>query len=196
MSSIKNFEKRVISFNDNEYQNRLRGFKIESQKVNDYWLSLNSKLCSIYKLSDVISFIENPSILKDVFDKENKSEAVAKAKANGISVEALSGLDSIPLTQKQQGILNELQKIGQYSMFKNGLSSKDWLIDGEVQVTEKVESEFEKQATLFTKAPIANNRLKVLEAFEQHLEKFPEDRATMLQILRHGNGRQFVNYGL
>lgn len=196
MSTKSAFSKRVVSQNSQEQKNLILGFKNEAKAISDYWLSLNALLGSLYKLSDIIAFIEQPSILVDVFNKENKSLAIDSAKENGISVEALKDLDNIALSSKQQGIIDELQRFRNFSMFKNGLSSKDWLVQESIEVTENVQKVFEKLTTQYTKGLIANNRLNVLEAFENHLEIFPEDKATIMQILKHGNGRQFINYGL
>ena len=190
------FTKRVVSQNSQENENLLKGFKNEVASINEYWHKLNAILGTLYKLSDLVAFIENPSILVDVFTNANKKAAIDTANESGIDVKALNGLDNIALNSKQQGIINELQKFSKFSMFKNGLSSKDWLVKEEIVVTEKVEEVFEELTTQYTKGLIANNRLNVLEAFEQHLEIFPEDKATIMQILRHGNGRQFINYGL
>ncbi len=195
MAKVDTFKKRVISSNDQEKANLIQGFKNEALVIKDFWLKQNAK-GKLYKLSDIVSFVENPSILREVFDKENRDEIIAMSFANGIDVDSIRGLDDIPLRGDQQIILNELQKLKKFSMFNNGLSSKDWLVKEEIVVTEKVEEVFEEQTTEFTKGLIANNRLNVLEAFENHLEIFPEDKATIMQILRHGNGRQFINYGL
>lgn len=193
METVK-FQKRVINVNDQERMNLVQGFKNEATAINDFWLRANAELGSLYSLGDIVSFIEDLNLLYDLFYDENKSKAIEKAKTNGISVEALSGLDAIPLTKKQSNIIQELKRLGQFSMFKNGLSSQHWLIDGEIQVTEKVEEVFEELTTEFTKAPIASSRLNVLEAFEKHIDQFPEDKLAMIQVIRHG--RKFVNYGL
>ena len=196
MKEVSTFKKRVISVNDQEKQNLILGFNNEAKSINNYWHQLNALLGTLYKLSDIIAFIENPNILKDVFNKENKSLAIATAKQNSIGVEALKGLDSISLDSKQQGIINELQKFSSYSMFKY-FKSEDWLIKEEIVVTEKVQEVFEELTTEYTKAPVANSRFNLLEQFLEHLVQFPNDRANVLQILKGGeNGRQFINYGL
>ncbi|MEL7270656.1 MAG: hypothetical protein AAGL34_13875 [Bacteroidota bacterium] len=193
MSTKSAFTKRVINVNDQERMNLIQGFKNEALKVKDFWLKHNAK-GNLYKLSDIISFIEDPSILREVFDKENRDEIIAMSFANGIDVNSIRGLDDIPLRGDQQIILNELEKLKKFSMFNNGLSSKDWLVKEEIQVTEKVEEVFEELSTEFTKAPIASSRLDVLEAFEKHIEQYPNDKLEMIQVIRHG--RKFVNYGL
>ena len=194
MKEVSTFKKRVISVNDQEKQNLILGFNNEAKSINNYWHQLNALLGTLYKLSDIIAFIENPNILKDVFNKENKSLAIATAKQNSIGVEALKGLDSISLDSKQQGIINELQKFSSYSMFKY-FKSEDFLIKEEIVVTEKVQEVFEELTTVFAINDTACAMLDIVELVEQFKVNHPNNVLGLKRVLFSGQTvkREFIN---
>nr|WP_299385461.1 hypothetical protein [Allomuricauda sp.] len=195
---MKNFKRQILEQNGDEKNNLITSFNNAIRIISEYQSELNAKFKTLYSVAEVIGFIERPETLKALFDEQNLLAAIEKAKAVGINVSVLEGLDSIPLSKIQSDALNKLQSFKKTTPFMYGLSSSDWMdADGNISVSERVEEAFTEATTTYTVNEKSNSRLKSLEAVEKHLQQYPDDAPTLKRILFYGHkpNRAYVNYG-
>ncbi|MEM9001497.1 MAG: hypothetical protein AAGB24_14635 [Bacteroidota bacterium] len=190
---MKNFKKQIIKVDLQRIENQKRAFGILANNVNQFKLDLNAKMDATFSLADVVDFIEDPSTLENYFKEVEKSAIRKRADAQGVTLRELEQLENIELTKVQLDFIARAKKLKQSLLFQS-MGSKEWLVDGEIVLTEEVEQVLTEACTTYTNNELENSRLAVLKVFKKHLELDRYDKNTMLRILGNNDPESFIGF--
>lgn len=190
---MKNFKKQVIKIDLQRIENQKRAFGILANNVNQFKLDINAKMDATFSLADVVDFLTEPSTLENFFKEVEKSAIRKRADVQGVTLRELEQLENIELTKVQLDLLARAKKLKQSLLFQ-GMGSKEWLVDGEIVLTEEVEQVLTEACTTYTNNELENSRLAVLKVFKKHLELDRYDKNTMLRILGNNDPESFIGF--
>lgn len=190
---MKKFEKQVIKIDLQRIENYQTEFLNLAKNVKQFKLDINAKLDTTFSIADVVDFITDPATLETIFVEVQKSAIRKRVESQGVTLSELEQLENIELSKVQLDFLARAKKLKQSLLFQ-GMSSKDWLVDGEIVLTEEVEQVLTEACTVYTNNELENSRLAVLKAFKKHLELDRYDKNTMLRILGHHDSEAFIGF--